>query len=332
MINTGSAENAVYPAQNATVSTGYGSITYLNWMAFTSGTYPLHALTTDPSVITDACTIPAGTPNLAGKLVIVRRGGCPILQKAQNLHNQNATMMFMVNTPGLIPLYPGYDFPATPIQFAMISNADGTYLLNQIASNANTTITFSFSPATLPNIYTGNTTTFFSSIGPTNDLHMAPSVLAPGTHIVSVVPSAQGNWSLTEGTSQASAFAAGAAALYVNAKGSGSVSPKTVREAFQFSADQTIVSDSNSTFESVAAQGAGRLQLFEAINTSTVVSPTELLLNDTAYFQSLQYVTIQNTGNSEVTYTLSNVPAGTALAFRTVSPGFFQVARSSCLL
>ena len=241
-------------------------------------------------------------------------------------------MMFMVNTPGLIPLYPGYDFPATPIQFAMISNADGTYLLNQIASNANTTITFSFSPATLPNIYTGNTTTFFSSIGPTNDLHMAPSVLAPGTHIVSVVPSAQGNWSLTEGTSQASAFAAGAAALYVNAKGSGSVSPKTVREAFQFSADQTIVSDSNSTFESVAAQGAGRLQLFEAINTSTVVSPTELLLNDTAYFQSLQYVTIQNTGNSEVTYTLSNVPAGTALAFRTVSPGFFQVARSSCLL
>jgi hypothetical protein len=326
VISVGSAENAVYPAQNATVSTGYGPITYLNWKAFTSGTYPLYALTTDPSVTNDACTIPAGTPNLAGYLVVVRRGGCSLQQKAQNLFNQGATMMFAVNTPGAVPLYQTFSFG---IKFAFISDNDGNYLLQQIASGANTTVTFSFAPTTLPNIYTGNTTSFFSEIGPSNDLYMAASVLAPGTNIISILPTALGNWSLTEGTSQACAFAAGAAALYLNAKGAVNVSPKTVREAFEFSATQLPVSVSDSTLESVAAQGAGKIQIYDAINAATVVSPTELLLNDTAYFQSLQYITVYNSGSSTVSYKLSNVPAGTALAFQSVSRNAAQIMPSA---
>ena len=314
MISVGSADNAIFPAQNATVSTGYGPITYFDWMAFTSGTYPLYAFSTDPAVTFDGCTIPDGTPDLTANLVIVRRGGCTLATKAQTLYSKGASMMFLVNYAGSVPLYYTPDFP---MQFAMINNDDGNYLLNQIASGSKPTVTFSFSPTTIPNTYTGNTTTFFSSIGPTNDLHMSPSVLAPGTNIVSVIPTAQGNWTMGDGTSQASAFAAGAAALYVNAKGTANVSPKNVKEALQFSANQLVVSTSDSTLESVAAQGAGKIQLFDAINTGTVVSPTELLLNDTAYSQSLQYLTLQNTGSSHVTYKLSNVPAGTALAFQS---------------
>ena len=148
---------------------------------------------------------------------------------------------------------------------------------------------------------------------------MAPTILAPGTNLIGVVPVSFSNWSITEGTSFSSAFVSGAAALYIASKGNTNVSPQTVREALEFSANQLPVSRSDNTLESVAAQGAGRVQIFDAINSGTIVSPTELLLNDTAFFQSLQYLTITNSGSSKVNYKLSNIPAGTALAYQNVS-------------
>ncbi|CAD6590848.1 MAG: hypothetical protein TREMPRED_005902 [Tremellales sp. Tagirdzhanova-0007] len=203
------------------------------------------------------------------------------------------------------------------MQFAIIGTNDGNYLLGQIAANASTTVTFSFLPATLPNSASGGTTSFFSEIGPTDDLHMAPSVLATGTNIVSILPTALGNWSLTEGTSQACAFTSGSVALYLNAKGVNNVTPKKVREALQFSAIQVPVTVSGSDLESVAAQGAGKIQIFDAINSGTIVSPTELLLNDTAYFQGIQYITVTNSAQSQISYKLSNLAAGTALALQS---------------
>jgi hypothetical protein len=65
----------------------------------------------------------------------------------------------------------------------------------------------------------------------------------------------------------------------------------------------------------VAAQGAGKLQLFDALNTDTIVGPTELLLNDTAYFNDVQYIEITNTGNQRRQYSLSHLASGTAPAF-----------------
>ena len=226
--------------------------------------------------------------------------------------------MFVVNTDGGSLLYQDsldFDFP---MQFAIISTIDGNYLLNQIAANTSTTVTFSFLPATLPNSASGGTTSFFSEVGPTNDLHMAPSVLATGTNIVSMLPTAMGNWSLTQGTSQACAFASGSVALYLNAKGVNNVTPKSVREALQFSAVQLPVTVSSSNLESVAAQGAGKIQIYDAINSGTIVSPTELLLNDTADFQGLQYITVTNSAQSQVSYRLSHMAAGTAVALQSV--------------
>jgi len=316
VIGVGSIDNINYPAQNATISTGYGPITYLSFMSFTSGTYPIYAFTTDPTVQTDGCYPPSGSqPNLAGQLVIVRRGGCALEQKAQVAASLGATQMFLVNSPGGSLVYET-DFP---LQFAIISLNDGNYLLNQIASGASTPVTFSFSPTIIPNTATGNSISYFSSIGPTDDLYMSPSVAAVGTNIVVVLPTALGNWSIVEGTSPAAAFVSGSVALYLKAKGTNKVSQKSVKEALQFSASKLSVSDSDSTFESIASSGAGKIEIFEAINGGTVVTPTELLLNDTAYFQSFQYIVVTNKGQSQVSYQLSNVPAGTALAFQTVS-------------
>jgi len=123
-----------------------------------------------------------------------------------------------------------------------------------------------------------------------------------------------GNWSIESGTSFSCPFAAGSAALYLSSKSS-NTNPKKVREALQAAAKSVRVSETDTSLVTIAAQGAGELQLFDSINTDTSVSPTELLLNDTTHFNALQSLTITNTGRSIRTYKLSHVPAGTALSF-----------------
>ncbi|ORY32563.1 putative peptidase [Naematelia encephala] len=313
VISAGAVDNSIYPAQNATVSTGYGPIIYYNYMAFTTGTLPIYAFTTDPTVAADGCTISDDSPDLTGKLVIVRRGGCAIATKAENAYDLGASAIFVVNYEDTVPLY--QNFPL--IDFALISYEDGNYLLNQIATNQNTTVSFTFSPAPQPNVWTGNTTSYFSEIGPTNDLYFATSILAPGSNIIGVVPTTYANWSITDGTSWSAAFASGAAALYLAGKGGAQNTPKVVREAFEATARPLPFSISDASLATVAAQGAGRLGIYDAINIPITVSPTELALNDTAFLNALQFVTVTNHAGNTVKYSVSNVPAGTALAFQT---------------
>ncbi|WVF71604.1 hypothetical protein IAT40_006412 [Kwoniella sp. CBS 6097] len=316
VINVGSSDNSIYPAQLATTSTGYGPITYYNYQAFTSGSYPVYVYSSDSSDPNYGCVVPDSTPDLSGYLVVVRRGGCSLSDKARFAYLAGATAIFVVNTPDTVPMY--QNFPL--INFALVSSEDGEYLISQVQSGNNTsgnfTVNFSFNPVAVPNIWTGNTTSYFSEIGPTNDLFFAPSVVAPGSNIIGVVPSTYNNWSITEGTSWSSAFVAGAAALYLNAKNN-NISPDKVKAALEYSAEQLPVSVSDSSLANVAVQGAGRIQIAEAITPGAIVSPSEILLNDTAYFAGVQYLTLTNPTKKSITYKLSNVAAGTALAYQT---------------
>ncbi|OXG36623.1 peptidase [Cryptococcus neoformans Ze90-1] len=309
VINVGSSDSSIYPAHLATVSTGYGPIAYYNYKAYSDKTLPLYTFDSDIY----GCTLPDDVPDLSPYLVIVRRGECSLSQKAQNAYNAGGTAIFVVNDESALPIY--QDFPL--IDFALISYDDGNYLLNQLNSSANTTVSFSFNPIALPNIWTANTTSYFSEIGPTNDLYFAPSVLAPGTNVVGVMPTTFYNWTIADGTSYSSAYAAGAAALYLAAKGTKNISPSDVLSALGVTAQQLPVSVSDSSLVSVAVQGAGRLQLSNAIHASAVISPSEITLNDTANFDKLHVLTIKNPGNKWVTYKLSHEPAGTALAFQS---------------
>ena len=319
VINAGSSDNAIIAAQQATVSTGHAPITYYSFQSFDLAPIPVPSNTPLPIYTfnsasgVDLCTIPAGTPNLNGKIALVTStGSCTISNKAQNAYMVGASGIFIINQPNTAPYV--HWFPLIP--YGMISPEDGAYLLQAVAQGLNPKVSFAFSPKAVPNTYTGNTTTFFSEIGPTNDLYMAPSVVIPGTQIISVTPYRPNyyffNWSITDGTSWSSAFAAGSAALYLNQKRS--ASPWDIKNAFEQTAVSLPVSRSDSSIDSVSVQGSGKLQLFNAINGGLSVSPPELLLNDTANFRSIQTINIKNTGSSGQTYRITHVPANTNLA------------------
>ena len=87
-----------------------------------------------------------------------------------------------------------------------------------------------------------------------------------------------------------------------------------MRRLLTTTAEPLPVSFTSDNLQTVAQQGSGQINVWNAANMKTLVSPGEMLLNDTEYFRSDHIITIENTSGSSVTYTLSHTPANTVLS------------------
>ncbi|KAK1216865.1 hypothetical protein PQX77_020500 [Marasmius sp. AFHP31] len=119
----------------------------------------------------------------------------------------------------------------------------------------------------------------------------------------------------------AAPFVAGGAALLLQAKGKSPDFVHTIRTLLETTATPVPANhtkDSDSLLQTLTQQGAGLINVYNAVHTTTLVSPGELLLNDTTHFDGVKEFTVQNTADSEKTFHLNHTPAGTAT---TVQPG-----------
>src|SRR5258708_4251499 len=112
----------------------------------------------------------------------------------------------------------------------------------------------------------------------------------------------------------ASPFVAGAAALLLEKFGKTNAVARRARTLFQTTA-LTIPSNktNDSPLQTLTKQGAGLINVYDALNFQTSLEPSELLLNDTAHFTGPKILKLRNNGNKHQTYRISHVPAGTAL-------------------
>jgi hypothetical protein len=78
---------------------------------------------------------------------------------------------------------------------------------------------------------------------------------------------------------------AGSAALLLSVKGKSLDVTSTARTLFETTA-QTIASShtDGDPLQTVTQQGAGLVNVFNAIHSTTILSPGEFILNDTAHF------------------------------------------------
>ncbi|PBK95398.1 pyrolysin [Armillaria gallica] len=320
VISVASLDNTAIPLQNATVGgVVHNPITYFETFPFPiTEALPIYAISNDTGVVDDACSaLPDSTPDLSSFLVIVRRGTCAFTQKLANIAAKGATVAFIYdNGNGFAGISVG-NFAATLIQAA-----DGEFLVSQFAAGVPVTISFPQSGGSYsyPNP-AGGLISSFSSYGPTNDFFFKPAIAAPGGDILSTLPVNLGSFGVESGTSMATPFVAGCAALLLSVKGKDPSIGKTARTLFETTA--TLVSSSHTDgdpWQTVTQQGAGLINVYNAVHSTTIVSPGELILNDTANFQGLRQFTVQNTGKSVKSYQLSHVPAGTAI---TIRPGTF---------
>jgi Fn3-like domain len=111
----------------------------------------------------------------------------------------------------------------------------------------------------------------------------------------------------------ATPYVAGVAALLLEAKGTTKKISRAARDFLQTTANVIPHSRNDSSLlETTSVQGAGLIDAYNMIHYQTIVSPGQLLLNDTANFNGHQTFTIMNNSTKKMVYTLSHKPAGTA--------------------
>ncbi len=279
----------------------------------TSGTYPL-ARTGTTATADDACAaLPAGS--LTGMVALIRRGTCGFNVKSINAQNAGAVgVVIYNNTTGRISASVAGP-PAPTIPVMTITAADGAVLDARIAAGP-TTMTLTSLLSIFTNAPNGGliagllptvTTNTGSTYGPSPTLDIKPDIGAPGGTIRSTYPVPLGSYAILSGTSMASPHVAGAVALLLQARPG--LTPAEVRTILQNSAKPRFYATTSGsgapTLEMVHRQGAGMLDIAQAVEAKVTVMPGKLSLgeNESGAAQT-RTITLKNDGLVPVTYTL----------------------------
>ncbi|KZV95913.1 subtilisin-like protein [Exidia glandulosa HHB12029] len=299
---------------------------------------PLGNVTTDPLPVYAIYPFPPDTPTadcsqlqLPGvpedvdlsKYAVVVRGSynmdCSLMEALEDRHPAAAIF---------------YDFPyalsglnAYPAVL-LYDDAGGFFLADAFNRGENVTVQFARKTIEEPT-ENGGLVSYYSSMGPANDLGFKPTLSAPGGNITSTYLTSAGGWAVLSGTSMACPFVAASAALVLQAQRQ-TKAHTSVRSLLQStSAIVPSSKDDNALAASLSWQGSGLINVWDAVNAKTLVSPSELLLNDTTHWKTKHTITIKNTGRSVQTYRLSHQPAGTTLS---LEPGKHDINRTPALI
>lgn len=86
----------------------------------------------------------------------------------------------------------------------------------------------------------------------------------------------------------ATPFVAGVSALLLTAKGKSADVAKGARDLFETTSNRIPSSLTDGALPHTLTQaGAGLINAYKALHTTTIVSPGELILNDTAHFKGM---------------------------------------------
>jgi subtilisin family serine protease len=273
----------------------------------TSGTYPM-ARTGTATTANDACNPVAPAPgSLTGKVALIRRGGCTFYEKAWNAQAAGAIAVVLYNnTAGRFsPTVAGT--PLITIPVVAISDTEGGLIDGRLAAGP-VDMTWTDETGSFPSP-TGGLISSFSSYGLSPDLALKPDIGAPGGNIYSTYPIELGSYATLSGTSMASPHVAGAVALLLQAK------PKTpaqaVRGILQNSADPVVWwgNPGLGYLDMVHRQGAGMLDIDDAILSTTKVEPAKLALGESEFGPATRTLKIESNSMMPVTYDLSHAPA-----------------------
>ncbi|KAJ2368851.1 hypothetical protein H4S02_010030 [Coemansia sp. RSA 2611] len=185
------------------------------------------------------------------------------------------------------------------IPLVVIKSDDGQAILSEL-NFGHVTVTATNRTMSAPNP-AGGQISHFSSWGPDPELYLSPAVGAPGGNIFSTFPLALGGYTSLSGTSMASPYVAGMAALILQAK-SKKISVGEVRRLILESARPAV--DANSTaLLSPLRQGSGLANIWDAIAALATIDPPQLSLN----YTELGAQSSTNAGDSTATDGLDGV-------------------------
>ncbi|KAI7890621.1 peptidase S8/S53 domain-containing protein [Mucor mucedo] len=255
-----------------------------------------------PGTAADSCTAAQISPDVKGKIALIQRGSCNFSDKVNNAASAGAVGAIIYNNVdgSLSASVPGVTIPVVSI-----TNADGKELVAAILKGS-VKITFNHAGAIHP-VTDGGSISSFSSNGAESELNFKPNIAGIGGNVYSTLPRYLDSWGIMSGTSMAAPYVAGSVALYVHSEGSKKrQSISFVNEQFQNYALPTKVYNT-STIDSPIRQGAGLVQVYDAITQKTHVTPAQITFKDSSDSKSkTQSITITNRGSKTISYEVKN--------------------------
>ncbi len=322
VIGVASYDNTHVALNTFTVTPADLTIGYANAAASppapTSGSLPL-AKTGTPDSADDGCeALEPGS--MDGYAVLIRRGTCPFHQKALNAQNAGAAAVVLYNNaPGRFSPTVAGDPPIT-IPVVAVSDAEGEAINDAIESGPQT-LNWTDETGQFDNP-TGGLISSFSSFGLAAELQLKPDIGAPGGLIYSTYPLEGGGYATISGTSMASPHVAGAVALLLES--APDTDAHAVRDILQNSADPQPWwgNPALGFLDNVHRQGAGMLDIDDAILATTLVTPGKLSLGESEAGPQTRTLTLHNSSGTTANYDLSYVNA-LSTGGSTFAPSYF---------
>lgn len=267
------------------------------------------------------CTTLGDTPanDPSGKVALVVRGDCTFQEKYQGAADAGAVGVVIYNN--VTGLFAGGGVTSRGIFGVGISQADGQHIRSLLDGGQTVTLAWTDIRVNAPNP-TGGLISSFSSYGLSAELDVKPDIGAPGGLIRSTYPLEEGGYATISGTSMAAPHVAGAVALLLQAEPD--TATEEIRDVLQNSADPRPWwgNPGLGFLDNVHRQGAGMVDVDDAILATTTVTPGKLALGESQAGPQTRTLTVANDGSSAVTYDLSHAPA-LSTGPNTFTPGFF---------
>ena len=201
--------------------------------------------------------------DVKNKIVLLKRGKINLTEKILNVERQGGIGVIIANSSDA-PLMYNVEAPVR-IPAVWVTNKDGQILTNYLQTNKNGTMRFIYKKES-------DLLAPFSSRGPvTVSWEIKPDIVAPGIGIDSTIP---GGHMALQGTSMAAPHVTGAAALLKQAHPNWT--PEQIKSALMTTAKH--LRDRDGHYYKTYEQGAGRIQLYEAVNVDTFFYPSSITL------------------------------------------------------
>ncbi|KAF9303650.1 hypothetical protein BGZ74_003307, partial [Mortierella antarctica] len=248
--------------------------------------------------------------SLNGAVAFIKRGTCTFTAKAKMAQDAGAVgCIFYNNIEG--GLRPKVDEPGIHIFGHGISMQQGQQILDQFKDAASVQVTYKSEKGVFSNEM-ANQMSSFSSWGLGPELEVKPDIAAPGGYIYSTVPVAKGSFSTMSGTSMATPFIAGTAALMIESNPT--MDRRDVLGRLQMYSKPGLYMETDVP-DTVVRQGAGMVHIYDAVRGQAFVQPAHLALNDTDHTLTTYTLTLTNKYPTSETFTVSHVPAMSILGF-----------------
>lgn len=230
--------------------------------------------------------------DVKGKIALIERGKIYFGDKDLNAKAQGAVGVIVYNNVSGMPKVQLVS-QADPnqkdfIPFLFVSYSDGMILRD-----------FASSTVTVSNKYGLGLIADFTSAGPTSDFYLKPDIIAPGTDIESTYLG--GETLRMSGTSMASPVVAGACALLVQAKPN--LTPLEIK-ALLMNTAEILISPSSQRPYPPYIQGAGRVSLLTAVNSSVIIKTPSIIFGNGEKSKTFS-VSVKNFSSSNKTLSVS---------------------------